>query len=136
VASNLEQALDDAVRSVPDCLIAGYVDLPTGVLLGVKTMGKHPQEALDLISSTVADLFGQADLSAVENWLLDGQEEATPGANACQEFVVMSDELLHMYTRCKDNDEHAVVLIARKSANVGMLISKSRKAAGFITNAA
>jgi hypothetical protein len=130
----LEQALDDAVRSVPDCLVAGYVDLPTGVLLGVKSVGKHSQEVLDMMSSTVADLFGQADLGAVESWLLDGRE-ASEEANACREFVVMSDQLIHMYTRCEDNDEHAVVLIARRSANIGMLISKSRKAASLVNNA-
>jgi hypothetical protein len=39
---------------------------------------------------------------------------------------VFSDNLLHMFMRCKLNVEHVVVFVTRKSANVGMVIAKSR----------
>ena len=132
MASDLDRALDEALQSVPDCLLAGYIDVATGVLLAAKTACPVPREALDLLSSTAADFFEHADLGAVENWLIKSQEVQGMATTTCQEFMVMSDQLLHMYTRCKDNSDHIVALIAKRSANVGLMIAKSRKAAGFI----
>ena len=43
-------------------------------------------------------------------------------------LVVFSENLLHMFLRCKKNINHVVVFICRKSANVGMVIAKSRMA--------
>ena len=43
-----------------------------------------------------------------------------------QEIVVFSENLLHMFVRCKKNINHVLVFVTRKSANVGMVIAKSR----------
>ena len=42
--------------------------------------------------------------------------------------AVFSESLLHMFSRCKKNNDHVVVFVTRKSANVGMVIAKSRMA--------
>jgi hypothetical protein len=124
------------VGSVPGCLVAGYVDLATGVLLGVRSLEPYPQEVLDQISDTAAGLFDHPDLRSIEDWLLQEGENEESDTDSFQEFVVMSDQLLHLYTSCRDHSDHVVVLIARRDTNFGMLITKSRQAASLVDGAA
>jgi hypothetical protein len=127
MANTLDRTLQSAMAQVPECVAAGYVDMATGMLLGVKTVDSHPQEVLDLVSAATADLFQGSNVTAIE-----GMFKRTRGIKAnddthyFQEIVVFSENLLHMFLRCKKNVNHVVVFICRKSANVGMVIAKSR----------
>jgi predicted regulator of Ras-like GTPase activity (Roadblock/LC7/MglB family) len=136
LTGGLDQALDDALNSVPECLVVGYLNLTTGVLVGVRTASNHPQEALDLVSTVAAGLFDDANLSAVERWMVAGQDTDEGGDAGVQELVVMSDRFLHLFTRCKANRDHAAVFVARKSANIGLAITRSRKAANALDQVA
>ncbi|NJO38959.1 MAG: hypothetical protein HC871_16860 [Rhizobiales bacterium] len=133
---SLNQTLDDALASVPGCVLAGYVDLATGIMLGIRAKASYPQEALDLVSATAANLFGHADLTAIESWVLDGGKSGASGAGRFEEFVVLSEHLMHLCARSKEQSENAVVLVARRSANFGMLMAKSRQAITQILAAA
>ncbi|MEZ4250438.1 MAG: hypothetical protein R3B99_19570 [Polyangiales bacterium] len=44
----------------------GYVDMPTGMLLAVNTVGLHPNEVLDLVAAATADLFQGPSVSSIE----------------------------------------------------------------------
>ena len=48
---------------------------------------------------------------------------------------MFSDNLLHMFMRCKRNNNHVLVFITRKSASVGMVIAKSRAALSSVDGA-
>lgn len=61
--SALNNALAKAQQSIPECVATGYVDMSTGMLLGVKTVDSHPQEVLDLVAAATADLFQGASVS-------------------------------------------------------------------------
>jgi len=39
MANQLEQELQNAISSIPECVAAGYVDLSTGMLLGFTSRG-------------------------------------------------------------------------------------------------
>jgi hypothetical protein len=114
------------MSSVPECLAAGYVDMSTGMLLAVKTVDSHPQEVLDMVSAATADLFQGANVSAIESMFKQSRGVEDDGHHYFQEIVVFSDNLLHMFLRCRKNLDHVVVYVTRKSANVGMVIAKSR----------
>jgi hypothetical protein len=43
----LDDALQRAMTSVPDCLAAGFVDLNSGMILSIKTVDSHPSEVFD-----------------------------------------------------------------------------------------
>jgi hypothetical protein len=118
-----------AMNQVPECVAAGYVDMATGMLLSVKTVDFHPQEVLDMVSAATADLFQGANVTAIENMFKKarGVRDADD-QHYFQEVVVFSDNLLHMFLRCKKNVNHVLVFVCRKSANVGMVIAKSRMA--------
>lgn len=124
--NSLETALAKAVRDLPECVAGGYVDLTTGMLLGVKTVDSHPREVLDLVSAATADLFQGSNVVAIEKMFKKARGLKDDGHHYFQEMIVFSDNLLHLFLRGKKNNDHVAVFVARKSANIGMLLAKGR----------
>jgi hypothetical protein len=48
------------------------------------------------------------------------------------EIVVFSTNLIHVFARSKKNPDQAAVFVCRASANIGMVLVKSRAAAAAI----
>jgi hypothetical protein len=132
---SLDAALQTASQSVPECVAAGYVDMSTGMLLGVKTVDSHPTEVLDLVSAATADLFQGSNVVAIEKLFKKARGFADDGSHYFQEIVVFSDNLLHIFMRGKKHKEHATVFVCRKSANIGMALTKARMSLETIENA-
>jgi hypothetical protein len=126
LASALDRALQMAMNQIPECLAAGYVDMSTGMLLSVKTVDSHPQEVLDLAAAATAELFQGPNVTAIENIMKKARGLKLDTPPYFQEIVVFSENLLHMFIRCKRNTNHVILFVSRKSANVGMMIAKSR----------
>jgi hypothetical protein len=126
LASALDKSLQMAMNQIPECVASGYVDMQTGLLLGVKTVDSHPQEVLDLAGAAAADLFQGPNVTAIENVFKKARGIKSDDVHFFQEIVVFSDNLLHIFMRCKKNTNHVLVFVSRKSANVGMVIAKSR----------
>jgi len=129
---SLEQALQKASNSVPECVAAGYVDMSTGMLLGVKPIDLHPQEVLDLVAAATADLFQGPTVVSIEKLFRKSRGQAEDGAHYFHEMLVFSENLLHVFMRCKKYPDHAVVFVCRKSVNVGMALAKARLCLGAI----
>ena len=124
--SALENALAKAVRDVPECVAAGYVDMTTGMLLGVKTVDSHPREVLDLVAAATADLFQGSNVIAIERMFKKTRGIKDDGHHYFQEMIIFSDNLLHVFIRGKKHPDHVSVFVARKSANIGMMLAKAR----------
>ncbi len=123
-------SLDDAltvVRSaVPECVAVGFVDMKTGMLLGVKTVDSHPQEVLDLVAAATGELFQGPNVSAIEQTFKRIRGVKDDGHHFFQEIIIMSDNLIHVFQRCKRNEDMVLTVVCRISANLGMVLSKSR----------
>jgi hypothetical protein len=126
VTNALDRTLQSAMSQIPDCLAAGYVDMAAGLLLSVKAVDSHPQEVLDLASAATADLFQGPNVTVIENMFRKSRGLEADGPHYFQEIVVFSDNTLHMFLRCRKNVDHVLLFVCRKSANVGMVIAKSR----------
>ncbi len=124
--SVLEIALAKAIREVPECVAGGYVDLSTGMLLAVKTVDSHPREVLDLVAAATADLFQGSNVAAIERMFKKARGIKDDGHHYFQEMIIFSDNLLHVFLRGKKHQDHVVVYVARKSANIGMMLAKAR----------
>ena len=124
--SALEIALAKAIREVPECVAGGYVDLSTGMLLAVKTVDSHPREVLDLVAAATADLFQGSNVAAIERMFKKARGIKDDGHHYFQEMIIFSDNLLHVFLRGKKHQDHVVVYVARKSANIGMMLAKAR----------
>jgi len=132
---SLDKALADAVSKVPECLAAGYVDMSTGMLLGVKTVDSHPQEILDMVSAATADLFQGPNVVAIENHFKKARGQKSDDVHFFQEIIVFSENLIHVFLRTKAYPEHVIAFISRKNANIGMVLTKARMAVDPITDA-
>jgi len=123
----LEATLQAAIATVPECVAAGYVDISSGMLLAVKTVDSHPREVLDLVAAATADIFQGANVSMIEK--LFRQTRGLPpddGMHYFQEIIVNSENLIHVFMRGKKNPDHDLVFVCRKTANLGMALTKAR----------
>jgi uncharacterized protein YgbK (DUF1537 family) len=130
-SSELDTAITKAIASIPECIAAGYVDVGSGFLLSIKTVDSHPQGVIDLVAAATADLFQGANVATVEAiWKrsrgIDTQH------HYFQEFIVNSDNMIHVFMRGKKYQDYVGVFVCRNTANIGMVLAKSRMAMPLI----
>jgi hypothetical protein len=126
--SDLDNALQKAITTVPECVAGGYVDLTSGMLLGIKTVDSHPEEVLELLAAATADLFQGSNVVTIENMFKKSRGVPMDNYHYFQEMIVNSDNLIHVFIRGKSNQDHVCTFVCRKSANLGMVITKARAA--------
>lgn len=124
--SNLDDALQQAISTIPECVAGGYVDLSSGMLLGIKTVDSHPQEVLELLAAATADLFQGPNVVTIENMFKKSRGVPLDDYHYFQEMIVNSDNLIHIFMRGKTNQDHVATFVCRKSANLGMVLTKAR----------
>ncbi len=127
MADNLTSALQTAVTTIPECLAAGYIDLSSGMLLGIKSVDSQPNEVVELLAAATADLFQGTNVKMIEGIFKKARGLKDNGHHYFQEFIVNSDNLIHVFIRGK-NEEHVACFVCRKSANLGMALTKARGA--------
>ncbi len=133
---SLEAALNKAAASVPECVAAGYVDASSGMLLAIRTVDSHPREVIDLVAAATADLFNGPNVSMIERLFKKSRGIADDGHHYFQEIIVNSDNLIHVFMRSKRNPEYIAVFVCRRTANLGMALTKARLALPEIEEAA
>jgi hypothetical protein len=124
----LDDALQKAVSLIPECLAAGYVDLTTGMLLGIQTIDSHPQEVMDFLAAATSDLFQGPNVVAIEKVFKRVRGREADTQHYFKEIVVISEHLLHLFLRSRKNTEQVAAFVCRKSVNLGMAVTKSRMA--------
>jgi hypothetical protein len=129
---SLDKALAAAQNEIPECVSTGYVDMVSGLLLGVKTVDSHPAEVLDLVAAATGDLFQGKNVMEIEK--LFDRSRGIEGRNHhyFNEIIVFSTNLIHVFIRSKRNPDQAGVFITRASANIGMVLVRSRAAMGIV----
>jgi hypothetical protein len=106
----------------------------TGMLLGVKTVDSHPQEVLDLVAAATTDLFQGANVVAIEQ-MFKKARGVTHAEHYFREIIVNSQNLIHVFIRGKKKEDQVLVVVTRVSANLGMVITKTRVALGAVEQA-
>lgn len=124
--SSLDNAIAAVQKSVPECVAVGFVDMRTGMLLAVKTVDSHPQEVLDLVAAATGDLFQGSNVALIESMFKKARGVKDDGHHYFQEIIVNSDNLVHVFQRCKKHIDLVLVTVCRASANLGMVLSKTR----------
>jgi hypothetical protein len=122
---SLDNALQKAVTAVPECVAAGYVDLSSGMLLGIKSVDSHPSQVIELLAAATADLFQGPNVQAIEKMFRSARGVPENGQHYFQEIIVNSDNLIHVFLRGK-KQEQVATFVCRKGANLGMVLTKAR----------
>jgi hypothetical protein len=123
--SNIDSALQKSVASIPECVAAGYVDMASGMLLGIKTVDSHPTEVMELLAAATTDLFQGTSVTMIENIFKKARGLKENTQHYFQEIIVNSDNLIHVFIRTK-NQNQVATFVCRKSANLGMVLTKAR----------
>jgi hypothetical protein len=132
---SLDQALQATMSTVPECLASGYVDMDTGMLLGVQTVDSHPQEVLDTLAAATADLFQGQSVTQIEQLFKKIRGQEKDEQHYFQEILVFSEHFLHVFMRTKKYPGHVVCFVCRRSANPGMVLTKARMGLDSVTAA-
>jgi hypothetical protein len=53
----LDDVLQNAMSAIPNCIALGAVDLTTGVLLAMQSQEERSQEMLNVVTTTITELF-------------------------------------------------------------------------------
>ena len=114
------------MSAVPECVAAGYVDMDSGMLLGVKTTDSHPQEVPDLVAAATADLFQGTNVTSIEKLFRQTRGVSEDGVHYFQQMIVYSENLVHFFVRGAKHTNQAAVFVCRGGVNVGMGLNKSR----------
>lgn len=125
---SLDAVLNKVAASVPECVAAGYVDAASGMLLAIKTVDSHPREVIDLVAAATADMFNGPNVSMIERMFKKSRGISDDGHHYFQEILVNSDNLIHVFLRGKSNPEYVAVFVCRRTANLGMALTKARMA--------
>jgi hypothetical protein len=132
----LDKALATAQAQVPECVAAGYVDMASGLLLAIKTVDSHPAEVIDLVAAATGDLFQGKNIVEIEQLFKKSRGlPEDPNSHYFNEIVVFSTNLIHVFLRSRRYPTHAAVFVARASANVGMVLVKTRAALTVVEDA-
>ncbi len=123
--ANLDAALQTAASSVPECLAAGYIDLASGMLLGIRSVDSQPTDVVELLAAATADLFQGPNVKMIERIFKKARGLQDDGHHYFQEIIINSDNLIHVFLRGK-NEEQVACFVCRKTANLGMAITKAR----------
>lgn len=123
---SLDAAINKVVTTIPECLAGGYVDINSGMLLSVKTVDSHPAEVLGLVAAATADMFAGQNVVAIEQMFKKARGVKDDGHHYFQEIIVNSDNLLHIFLRGKKYPDYVAVFVCRKTANLGMALTKAR----------
>lgn len=124
---SLDQALQTAASNVPECLAAGYIDLASGMLLGIKSVDSQPSEVVDLLAAATSDLFQGPNVRMIESIFKKARGLSDDNHHYFQEIIINSDNLLHVFLRGK-NEEQVACFVCRRSVNLGMALTKARAA--------
>ncbi|GAD85689.1 hypothetical protein [Nocardia asteroides] len=128
--ASMSERLGGMVKSlrgeVPDCVAAGVIDMSTGMLLAVETVDNHPPEVLDLLAAATLDLFQGRNVVMIED-IWKERRGIRSDDHYFQEILVNSNNLTHLFLRAESRDDLVVVVVCRKSVNVGMLFAQSRR---------
>lgn len=125
---SLDEAIQQSISTIPECLAGGYVDLSSGMLLGIKTVDSHPQEVLEMLAAATADLFQGPNVVTIENMFKKSRGLPLDDFHYFQEIIVNSENLIHIFMRSKAHQDHVVTFVCRRTANLGMVLTKARSA--------
>ena len=109
----LADQLDSLTEQFPDCLIAAYADIGTGVTLVSSNRLNAPREALDELCAEAAISLGMPDAPAI-------------GAVTSPIVVKSADQAVFVYLRSADEPNDALLCMCRPKIALDAFLTAAR----------
>lgn len=126
---SIDNLLNETISNVPKALAAGVVDMESGLMLGIKTTSNHPSQVFDFLAAATKDIFEGDNVTAIEDIFKEARGDKKSTERYFKEIVVFSSNLLHYFTRVPGKDGIVYGVVCSVSANVGLVLVKSREIA-------
>ena len=97
--------LDQLITRFPECIIAAYADITTGVVYLTSGGTKAPREALNELCAEAALTIGLPDAPAL-------------GADLCPVAIKLVDHALFVYARAGDDPGDALLFMCRTEIEI------------------
>ncbi|NJM33721.1 MAG: hypothetical protein HC850_02315 [Rhodomicrobium sp.] len=131
----LDDALQNAMADIPNCIAIGVVDLASGTMLAIQSEEDRSQELLNLMTSAVTELFEAPLLQAFAGIYAESSEETTVAGRQFTELLLLNEYHNYMLIRGRKRTQFAVIVITKKETPVGLVIMKSLAVMQNIENA-
>jgi putative hemolysin len=105
--------LEALIAQHPDCIIAAYADISTGVTLLTAGTDNVPREALNELCAEAAISLGSHGLPPL-------------GAETCQVAVKIVDHAVFVYVRSPADDGDALVCMCHPSVDIDPFVAAAR----------
>jgi hypothetical protein len=123
----LDEALKEALASVPNCVAVGAVDLRSGTLLAMQAQEPRSQEVLNLMTQAITELFEAPLLQAFADIYAGSHDRSgAQTGNPFTELLLLNDAHSYLLMRGREKPHLALLMIALKETPVGLLILRTR----------
>jgi hypothetical protein len=85
-----------------------------------------------MLAAATSDMFQGPNVVAIERMFKKARGVKDDGQHYFQEMIVNSDNLIHVFVRARASQEQVACFVCRKSANLGMVLTKVRGVMGEI----
>ena len=120
----LDDALKTTMEAMPDCIAAGYIDMETGLLLGLQGKDSDSKTTLELLAMSIANLFLGQGVRSFEA-MLSANVDGPDVQDGFGEIAIYSGGKLYVLLRRQDHPDHVICYICHDGANVGLALAKS-----------
>lgn len=120
---SFEKILSELTTGIPECLVSGVVDIPTGTVVGCRATQRDLRQEFELIATATALVFASAP-SAAMNRMVGAVSPHTE--HEFKEVTLMGNGRVQVYCRPESNPDLALIVICNASANLGMVLAKTR----------
>ena len=112
--------LDQLITQFPECIIAAYADITTGVVYLTGGENQAPREALNELCAEAALTIGLPDAPAL-------------GADLCPVAIKLVDHAVFVYARAGDDPSDALLFMCRPEIDIQPFIDAVAKLANEAT---
>jgi len=121
------ELLSAAMNELPKIVGAAVVDLRTGGLLAARGAQALAQPILALLGPATADIFSHvAGLEQAFAELAPSHGDAESEAEAEQMVIMLSPELLYVFTRLEQRASEVLVVVCNDQSNLGLVLARLR----------
>ncbi|MFZ2727690.1 MAG: hypothetical protein WAX77_15670 [Methylococcaceae bacterium] len=124
--AKLDDLLQSVIADVDGALGCAVVDLESGLLLGVAhNVPYFTTSYLEAVAAAAVDIMRGKNVRAVESLL--SSQRGKPVSKTIKEIQMTTDYTYHFMATVPDKPDALVVLITKKTANLGMGWSSVRR---------
>jgi hypothetical protein len=133
---SVQSALDSLIDTVPDCILAGYLDLEIGMMIGTAGPMSFSGDVVDNLTAAVVNLFESSHSIGIENAFRQATGREHDLEPYFRELVVVTSGLVHAFVRASGTENRILCFVSKASAGPARVLEAARSAARRMEEAA